>query len=235
MDPFLIAGGLVLGAVVVRSVFSSPPTGGGRKMSLPAVNKFVSILGRDTYIHAPPGATRVIVYFHGFGSSVRTMGPSLVSALSKSDSPVAIIIPQLGSKSEPYNLATQFVEYLAQAMSEAGSVGAHLDTVSFVSHSGGYQALADAMRQLPMIKSVALLDSLYGRYNDYLAYAKRGGCLIDLYGPTTTLLSERLRTETFGMRNVIIQQTTELHATIPEKFIASVANSLAKCQKVSGV
>lgn len=199
---------------------------GGHSLAL--VNTFKTIMGRDTLVYVPAGSSgdRVVVYFHGFSNSIRARGPRLIAAMKGVSSPPVFIMPQLVGNSEPGDLSTNFSMYLTEALGIAGITGK--PEIDVVSHSGGYRATADAIKQVN-VKSVALLDSLYGRYEDFRKFAKAPSTryLIDIYGPTTAPLSKELAAATKGQSNVHVSTTTTPHDAIPEKYLADVLKTFA--------
>lgn len=224
MNPanYLMGGVVVIGAY---GFYKLSALRGG--MPVAPMNRFVNVLGRDCLIHVPDNCdgTQVVVYFHGFSNNIRTRGPKLVSAMGTVSRKPIFIMPQLRGKSEPGDLATRFAAFLESAYEVAGLTGK--PQVDMISHSGGYRAMADALGQVN-VRSIALLDSLYGRYEEYRRFAlKTSGVVVDVYGPTTSVLSAQLKAATVGRKNVLVQSTTVSHDAIPEHYMASVLESFS--------
>ena len=212
----------IAGGFGLRKIFSSPPMRSVTAVSTP-IDKTVMILGRQTYLYAPAGASRILFYFHGFTDGV-SRGPKLAKALGSAST--ALVVPQLGPKSEIGDLDSRMAEYLAAVRLALGTSGGAVDGVS---HSGGYRGLAAAIRQVNL-SGVGLLDSLYG---EYPAFASgRFSCLIDLYGTETAALSEQLKKAFSGNQKYQILPTKVAHVALPEIFLGDMARAFPTCAKM---
>ncbi len=190
-----------------------------------------TVLGRQTMIYTPKGAdgSRIIVYFHGHDDSITVRVPKLVEALRKTGKNPILIVPQLQGKSEPGNLAFQFNQWLTEARKylefNSGS-----STIAIVSHSGGYRATASVINQVNYISSIALLDSLYGEFENFYNYILRSTTqhFLDFYTTMggTKENSLELQKKTLGRKNVFFQQVALMHDEIPQKMLNQVADMI---------
>lgn len=215
------------GIWVAKKLFSAAPMSGGGSVIKEPVDKLVTVLGRATYVHAPVGASRLLVFFHGHGGVVSSRGPKIAKALG--DAPVALIMPQLGPKSEIGDLSFRMPSFVSAARAVVGLPSSEIDGVS---HSGGYRGLAALINQTS-VSGACLLDSLYGEYPTFAS--GKFSCLIDIYGPTTATLSEQLHKEKLHDPRYQITRTSTFHDAIPEMYIGQVARALPTCGKVTVV
>jgi hypothetical protein len=218
-----IVGGFAAG-LAAKKLFGSKSASATHPVS-PPISGVFTVLGRPTYLHAPAGAERLMVYFHGFSTNVATRGPKLAAVLD--DAPVALVMPQLGPKSEPGDLSTRMAVYLDAVKKTLGFDPVAVDGVS---HSGGYRALS-ALIQQTNVSGVALFDSLYGEYSVFAN--GKFQCLIDIYGTETEKLSEELREEKRADSRYQFYRTSTFHNSIPEKYIGQVAHALPLCRKIA--
>ena len=117
-------------------------------------------------------------------------------------------------------------EYVNAARATLGLPTAPLDGVS---HSGGYHALAAAVRQVNL-SGVGLLDSLYGEYMTFRS--GKFSCLVDIYGNETDDLSEQLKLATRSDPRFQIARTSILHTEMPATYIRQLAFAFPTCGKV---
>lgn len=137
---------------------------------------------------------RVCVYIRGFSNCVGRIvddhdGPCrpggdkhnsshLARQLAASGSQTLLILPELvrearsgdpGQLSRPGSFQAMVEEVLARVAERIGLwTLADIGHLGLMSHSGGYQAMAAIVRQRPAaLRSVALLDSLYGNRSDF--------------------------------------------------------------------
>lgn len=157
-----------------------------------AMSKTLTINGRQVYVHVPAnlGRLRTVIYFHGHGQSINDVVSTIVPSLDMARSPAILVVPQLGSSSEPGNLADAgAIDALLRA------IDAPLDQVDILAHSGGYVAAANAIdRGGVQISSVGLLDALYGQLSSFSAFVTKSSTrhLANVYGPSTSELSHTL-------------------------------------------
>ncbi len=227
MDVVFTALGLFGAWKLGKALAGTAPMRGAAMSTAERIERVVTLHGRATYLYAPKGATRILIYFHGFGDNVITSGPKLAKLVDPS---MALVMPQLGSKSEPGNLdgvgANAWLQQVAAALRLPNSA-----PIYGVAHSGGYRALARVLTRLD-VQGAALLDAFYGEYDAFFAFAHTGRCLIDLYGPGTATLSEKLAAATAGLHNVQVVPTTTFHPTIPEVHLKAVSRALVSCLPV---
>lgn len=191
------------------------------------IQKTVAVRGRLTFLSAPRGATRICLYFHGFGGNIMTIGPKLAKLVDPS---MALVMPQLGPKSEPGDLASPTVVAWMNEVRLALGLASQTPIYG-VAHSGGYRALASTITSLNL-QGAALLDALYGQEDTFIAFARSGRCLIDLYGPGTEPLSNKVQAAVGARSNVHVVPTTTFHPDIPEAHLAAVSRALVSCLPV---
>ena len=164
--PALAIGGVGLLAASVSASRSGVPS------SLPALTRILTQDGRRVLMHLPAGRTpqtRVVLYLHGNGARIDDLQHTIVPALDAADHPPILVVPQLAADGSPGTLG----QVGAVAHLLEGSGAKELDVLA---HSGGYRAAAAAVEHggLP-VRSVGLLDALYGELDTFERFALSGG------------------------------------------------------------
>ena len=170
----------------------------------------------------PGRPCRVCLYFHGWHNSARNVAgktPSPVSAGGRIR-PASDLTTQLPSDVLLViaGLHIDAADSSAGQLARAGGVSAYLDEIlralptglaprrladlthlTVMAHSGGYVAAATVVEQaLPSLRSVVLLDALYGKMSVFSGWAERGGRIASIYTPSggtaanSSLLASRL-------------------------------------------
>lgn len=155
----------------------------------------------------PARPMRLALYFHGFRNSALnvvgdTAGPVVVGGASR---PASHLAEQLASSPDVLlvvpGLRRDVADGDAGQLARRGGVAAFLDELlralppqvgprrlsdlthlGVMAHSGGYQGAAAVVGAgLPALRSVVLLDALYGGLGTFAAWAERGGRLASIY------------------------------------------------------
>ncbi len=181
------------------------------------ISALVYVPSRFT-VHAP---WTVLVYARGNGSNVtstfRTKG--LGKLLEETGRNVLLVLPErepTGSGAgtwENSGAAQRFIREVLGSPEVQAVIGDNPPrSVVFMSHSGGYNAVAAAITSASAEKAtsasakspelptsgVVLFDSLYGRTSDYFNYVKRGGVFFNIswtQAASTTAQSKILRSQ----------------------------------------
>lgn len=190
-------GGILL-AIVAAAAFvalgrSSAGGGGagGGLLPTPGV-RHVVVNGRAAIVRVPKNLKRMrtVLYGHGFGATITDVDAAIGPAIEALADPPVLVIPQLGPKSELGDLATikGLHDFLLAAMDRDLN---RLGPIDVVAHSGGYQLAAAAQAALP-VRSIALLDALYGEVDVFVAFARRAASrrIVSIFGPTTKSMSK---------------------------------------------
>lgn len=173
-------------------------------------------------IHLPPSfdparPCRILLYFHGHGTELRrdvVAGHGIPAQVDRSGSNTVLVAPQLargaadshsGKLSHPRGAARLLAEVAALLKKEFSVVAEPLSAAPVVvaAFSGGFRAAADCLAKGGLdgrIAGCVLIDALYGRLDDFVAWREAEGSstfLVALHGPSTrdlTLtLGRRLR------------------------------------------
>lgn len=175
----------------------------------------------------PPAFTsrrpfRLCLYFHGWHNAALNVAGDTDSQVSIGGRvrPASNLIQQLPADVllVVAGLRLDVADSSAGQLSRNGGVAAYLDEVlrtlpdglaprrfadishlSVMAHSGGYVAAATAIEQgVPALRSVVLLDALYGKVSVFSGWAERGGRIASIYTPSggtaanSALLASRL-------------------------------------------
>lgn len=123
------------------------------------------------YVGKPEGYTgsAVIAYVHGYYVNVdqAVAQYKLFDQFDKSGVKAIFVVPEAPSGNEQ----GVFFSSLEQLLSQ---IGVNASSVSAVAHSGGYRTVLKWLGS-PLLKSVVLLDALYGGVNDFAAWAAKPG------------------------------------------------------------
>lgn len=147
----------------------------------------------------PAAPLRLWVYLRGFGNcAVNVVGSEdrrcsdggkmrrasdLAAQLEASGSGSLVLVPELrydaasyepGALANPNGLADLLDEVLGRVAARVGSVGSRdVARLGVMSHSGGYLSAAALVRAgHPSLRSVVLLDSLYGADHDFASWVE---------------------------------------------------------------
>ena len=107
----------------------------------------------------------------------------------------------------------------------------HADArVCLASHSGGYLAVAAALRAKDLsVQGVGLLDSLYGQTDAFYEAVAGGARIANYYGPSTTTQSLALAQGLAGAGlepGCAYQATSEFHETVPQRYLVEALDCL---------
>lgn len=191
-------GGILLAIVAAAALValgrSGTGGGGGDAGLLPAPGvRRVVVNGRAAIVRVPKNLKRMrtVLYGHGFGASIVDVDAAIGPKIEALADPPVLVIPQLGPKSELGDLATikGLQDFLKAAMDRDLN---QLGPIDVVAHSGGYKLAAVASTAGLSVRSIALLDALYGDVDAFVAFARRPSTrrIVSIFGPTTRSMSK---------------------------------------------
>jgi hypothetical protein len=183
---------------------------------------------------------RVCVYIRGFSNCVENVvadadgicspdgrthhATHLAQQLASSGSNTLLVIPELvrdeqsgdpGKLSRPGSLDALLTEVFERMAPYIGRLRvADIGHLGLMSHSGGYQAVAAMIRQAPpALRTVALLDSLYGDQSDFEGWVSDNA---EGFGATGGFRFADIYSTGAGTANKSRALATQLQDVVPE-------------------
>jgi hypothetical protein len=184
--------GIVIAAIAAAVLIAASRGAGSKTSSMlptPGVRRG-TFAGRAAIVRVPPALRRmrVVLYGHGFGQTIDAVNDQIGAACDAIADPAVLVIPQLGPKSELGDLADPGAlrSFLSAALDRDPDQWGPLDVVV---HSGGYRLAALAATSADLdVRSIGLLDALYGEVEAFVAFSRRrraGRRIASIFGPTT--------------------------------------------------